>query len=84
MEDNKKFELNDETLDSVAGGRDGFAGVITNLVEAKNYACSNCGGGYFAVTDNDTHYYNGNCRDCGTYNSRIGTVNGDDVRFIHS
>jgi len=28
MEDNKKFELNDQALDSVAGGRDGFAGSL--------------------------------------------------------
>ena len=76
MEENKKFELKDEMLDSVAGGRDGCAGPVQYGVRNKDYACSNCGGHEFLIVDGDKHGYNGNCLKCGTYNKGIDR-NGD-------
>ena len=76
MEDNKKFELNDEALDNVAGGRDGWTGSVQHCVRNKDYACSNCGGHEFLVIDyrsGDSHY-NGNCVNCGTYNPRVCAI----------
>ena len=83
MENNKKFELNDDALNEVAGGRDGWAGGPTTptqyCVRNPNYACSSCGGHEFFVVDGDGRYYNGECMNCGTYNSRVGLVGGLDA-----
>jgi len=81
MEDNKKFELNDDMLDNVAGGRDGWAGgpeVVPSqqYVQTQDYACSKCGGHEFVVVDyrNGDSHYNGNCVNCGTYNPRVCAI----------
>ena len=70
MEDNKKYELSDDALDNVAGGRDGFYGEKSFLT-CSSYTCSKCGGHDFSITDRDGDYYNGNCKVCGTYNTHI-------------
>ena len=72
MDNNKKYELKDEMLDNVAGGRDGWAGFIQYGVRNEDYACSNCGGHEFLIVDSDGHYYNGSCLKCGTHNLRVG------------
>ena len=71
---NNMGELDDSALDSIAGGRDGWTGAVRHCVRNKNYACSNCGGHEFFIMDGDTHYYSGNCMNCGTYNSRVAAV----------
>ena len=79
MDNNKKFELSDEALDEVAGGRDGFNGETKSFLMCKSYTCGNCGGHDFSITSFDGQYYSGNCKVCGTYHSHICTVN--DVDF---
>ena len=85
MEDNKKFELNDDALNEVAGGRDGWAGgsgvvPVKQWIRNPNYSCSNCGGHEFCIVDGGVGFYNGNCRNCGTYNSNISHL--DDYAEI--
>ena len=79
MEDQRKFALDDEALDNVAGGRDANMVGLRYCVRNPNYACSSCGGHEFFVVDGDGRYYNGECMNCGTYNSRVGLVGGLDA-----
>lgn len=74
MKDDKKFELNNEALDSVAGEQDAYHGAYQHGIRNPNYACSNCGWHEFIIVDGDRDYYSGNCINCGTYNSRVSTV----------
>ena len=75
MENNKKFELNDEALDSVAGGRTGsVVGEGRPCIRNPNYACSNCGGHEFFIVDGNSTHYSGNCVNCGTYNPRVCAI----------
>ena len=79
MEDNRKFELSEDALDNVAGGRN-FGGGTTALsvdyVRRSDYACSNCGGLEFVIVDGSEYHYSGNCMNCGTYNSNVSRVDG--------
>lgn len=86
MDNNKKFELHDEALDSVAGGRDGWAGgpstPTQHCIRNPNYACSNCGGHEFVIVDGSEYHFSGNCMNCGTYNSNISRVDGYAEIFL--
>ena len=79
MENNKKFELNDEALDEVAGGRTCFVGEERHRIRNPNYACSNCGGHEFFIVDGSSTHYNGNCVNCGTHNTNISHTDDDAV-----
>ena len=77
MEDNKQFELSDEALDDVAGGRrsDGSIGVSSRVyVRRSDYACSKCGGNVFIIAGGDYSYYDGRCKNCETWYPRICPV----------
>ena len=89
MDNNKKFELSDEALDNVAGGREGLqhphvdeTGFL-HCVRCPSYACINCGGHEFLLADrtNPDSYHGGNCRNCGTYISQV-FVFGDEEVFL--
>lgn len=71
MEESRKFELKDDMLDKVAGGRGAGRGSIQYGVRNEDYACCNCGGHEFLIVDGDKHGYNGKCLECGIYNEGI-------------
>lgn len=71
---NTMAELDDEVLDNVAGGRDGWVAGVRHCLRNPNYACSSCGGHEFFIADGSCNYYSGNCMNCGTYNSRVAAA----------
>ena len=80
MDENKKFELSDEALDDVAGGRTGsVVGEGRPYIRNPNYACSNCGGHEFFIVDGNSTHYSGYCVNCGTHNTNISHTDDDAV-----
>ena len=63
MEDNKKFELNDDNLDLVTGGTDDDDGFYWGYGKPPKYlnACPKCGGGVYYIPALDSEYRCGPC-----------------------
>ena len=81
MDNNKKFELNADALDEVAGGRSAYGIQPQNLCARCKNACSSCGGHDFMLSGATRSHYHGNCKSCGTYNEFICRVDFADAEY---
>ena len=80
MEENKKLELNDESLEEVAGGRYTYGFSPYYFCAICKNACSKCGGHDFRINERDGAHYHGTCKSCGTYNQYICRIDYADAQ----